>query len=315
LKYLEARVETVRDITDTVREFYFVSLDGAQLPSYTPGAHISVDVAGVGLRQYSLVHPWENGAGYTVATQREDAGRGGSRWMHEHLVAGAQISITAPRNNFPLVEDASLYLLIAGGIGLTPLLCMAMHLKRTGRNFMLMASARSWNRLPYRDQLQMLETEGYAEIAIDGGDPAKGLDIEGIMGKLPDTTHVYCCGPNPMMDRVLNAPTRLQKSQVHFEAFGAGAVQPEATQAEFDVSVGGKKIRVGTTESILSALGRNGFEVESSCGEGYCGTCLTRYTAGTPIHRDTVMSDEERCRYVAVCTARAQPGSTLVLEL
>ena len=292
MKHIDVQVNAIRDITSGVREFYFVSSDGSALPAYTPGAHINIEIPGIGPRHYSLVFPWEKGNGYTIAAQREDKGRGGSRWLHENLSVGTRISIGAPRNNFPLVDDASFYLLIAGGIGVTPLLCMAMHLQRAGRTFKLLASARTWDRLPYRQQLESLVVAEKAAIAIDGGDPAEGLNIESVMTGLADDVHVYCCGPNLMMERVRTAPTPLPSAHVHFEAFSAAPVQSPAPATEFDVAINGKIIHIAADESILTALTKNGIEVDSSCAEGYCGTCLTRYSAGSPIHRDTVMSDE-----------------------
>ena len=315
MKHQEMQVSAIRDVTETIREFHLVASDGSALAAYTPGAHISIDIPKIGTRHYSLVFPAQTGAPYVIATQREDNGRGGSRWMHENLQEGSRIAIGAPRNNFPLVDDAESYLLIAGGIGLTPLLCMAQHLRHAGRRFTLLASARSWERLPYRKELLALQAQGMASITIDGGDPGEGIDIERVMADLSGNTHVYCCGPNPMMQRVRRAETTLPPSHIHFEAFSAAPEARLVPAAEFDVQVDGKIIHIAANESILSALGRHGIEVDSSCGEGYCGSCLTRYTSGMPIHRDTVMSEDERCRYVAVCTARAQPGSTLVLDL
>ena len=306
-----------RILNSTTRELVLEASDSSQLPSYEAGAHIDIHLPGIGVRQYSLVRPFQAGEPYVIAVQREEGGRGGSRWIHQHLEVGATLEISAPRNHFPLVP-APKTLLIAGGIGITPLFCMAETCEREGRDHLLVVCSRSEETLVYYEDLLGPRRLGQVQFVLDGGDPARGLDIPALLRAQPQGTHVYCCGPSGLMAAVREAGRSIAGLSLHFEAFGADPTPLGMQEGEAFVvacRTSGLTIEIGPGESILDRLIEAGLDVDHSCREGYCGTCATRWLAGTPIHRDTCLGEVERDRYVAVCTARAVPGAALVLDL
>lgn len=310
-------VTTSRNLNSTARELVLEASDGAQLPAYEAGAHIDIHLPGIGARQYSLVRPFQAGEPYVVAVQREDAGRGGSRWIHQHLRVGETLEVSAPRNHFPL-RPAPRTLLVAGGIGITPLFCMAQTCERDGRPYHLVVCSRSEESLVYYEDLLGPRRHGRVQFVLDGGDPARRLDIPALLHAQPPGTHVYCCGPSGLMAAVREAGRSCEGLCLHFEAFGA---DPRATDGAddgaftVDCRASGLTLEIGPGESILDRLIAAGLDVDHSCREGYCGTCATRWLAGTPVHRDTCLGAPERDRYVAICTARAAPGAPLVLDL
>ncbi|WP_071000370.1 PDR/VanB family oxidoreductase [Methylobacterium sp. C1] len=312
------QVQRTRDLSAWVREYELFSLDGSILIPYEAGAHIDLHVPGIGNRQYSLVQMSRPGAPYVVAVQREDTGRGGSTWIHANLEVGGVVEAGGPRNHFPLL-DAPHTLLIAGGIGLTPLMCMAETCEALGRSWHLVVCGRDEGRLIFVEELLGPKNHGQARFVLDGGDPTKGLDIAALLAGQPAGTRVYCCGPDGLMGAVREAGKDLAGIEMHFESFGAAAA-PLADDADcgpFSVECvrSGVTVEVPDWKSVLDALLEAGIDVDHSCREGYCGTCLTRWSSGDPVHRDTCMTDAERARYVAVCTSRARTGSNLVLDL
>lgn len=313
------QVQRVRRLSDRVVEYELASPDGRALPAFGAGAHVELHVPGFGARHYSCVRPWCEAGPYVIAVQRESAGRGGSAWLHDHLDPGATVEISTPRNRFPLAKDTTPKVLIAGGIGITPLLCMARELDEAGLPFAFIVCARDQSQVVYSEDLQALEARGRVRLALTNGDPATRFDFAAHLADLAAPTQVYCCGPESLMASVRDAVAGQAGVTLHTESFGASTdvAAPIGDDGPFTVacSDSGTTVVVQPGQSILDALVAAGVDVDHSCREGYCGTCLTRYTGGTPIHRDVCLSDEERERYVAVCVARAQPAEPLVLEL
>lgn len=295
-----------------------IDIDDARfLVSYEAGAHIDIHIPEVGVRQYSLVRPYSPGEPYVVAVQAAPDGRGGSRWVHHHLHVGATVEIGGPRNHFPL-RPAERTLLIAGGIGLTPLICMADTCEREGRAYDLVVCSRREENVVYFEELLAPRRHGQVKFVLDDGDPSRGLDVASLLRAQQAGTHVYCCGPAGLMRAVSQIGTEIGGLSLHFEAFGAAPLaSSEAQDAPFTVSCAqsGVTVEIGPGDTILDGLLVAGLDVDHSCREGYCGTCLTRWLSGAPIHRDTCLGDVERSRYVAVCTARAEAGSVLVLDI
>lgn len=313
-----AQVAARRILNPSVHELVLDASDGSSLPLYEPGAHIDVHVPGIGARQYSLVRPYLADEPYVIAVQMVPEGRGGSRWIHEHLHVGATVEIGAPRNQFALQPGPGT-LLIAGGIGLTPLICMADACERAGRAYDLVVCSRTEASVVYFEELLAPRSHGQVQFVLDGGDPARGLDIPSLLRAQPPGTRVYCCGPLGLMAAVRAAGAAIGGLSLHFEAFGAGPSSPAPApdDAPFTVACAqsGLTLEIAPGETILERLLAAGLDADHSCREGYCGTCVTRWLSGAPIHRDTCLSEVERSRYVAVCTARAEAHSTLVLDL
>ena len=314
------QVQRVRMLSPNVNEYELALSDGGLPEPYAAGAHIDVFLPQHGARQYSLIRPWRQGAPLVIAVQRERNGRGGSGWIHEHLRTGAVVEIGQPRNLFALAPGNARRILIAGGIGLTPLLCMAQELLDRGDPFELLVCARDESRLIYADELLSAPLANHVRFVLDNGKPEHGLDARALLAAAAPGTQVYCCGPNSLMDAVRAAGSHGANLDLHFEAFGAMSNAPakaDVNQAPFEVAcrLSDITVQVEPDKSILDALLDAGVEVDHSCKEGWCGTCLTRWSEGTPIHRDTCLSEEDRGRYVAVCTARCGDGGRLVLDI
>lgn len=306
-----------RTLNSAVIELTIGVDDAVVLDPYEAGAHIDIHINEIGVRQYSLVRPYSPGEPYVVAVQLAPDGRGGSRWVHQHLHVGATVEIGKPRNHFPL-RPAERTLLIAGGIGLTPLICMADTCESEGRAYDLVVCSRREENIIYFEELLAPRRHGQVKFVLDDGDPSRGLDVASLLRAQPAGTHVYCCGPAGLMAAVSQQGKAIGGLSLHFEAFGAGPLpQSQAPDAPFTVScaTSGVTVEIAPGETILDGLLAAGVDVDHSCREGYCGTCLTRWLSGQPIHHDTCLGEVERSRYVAVCTARAEAGSVLVLDL
>jgi ferredoxin-NADP reductase len=298
-------------VTADVVELELAPVDG-DLPAWRPGAHVDLHL-GEGLtRQYSLCgDPAERGR-WRIAVQREPEGRGGSVHVHERLAVGDVVTVRGPRNNFALV-DAPAYLFVAGGIGITPFVPMLRELAERGADWRLVHLGRSSERLPYADRLAREHPDRvtvWASGALGRYDLARLLD-----GAAPGTA-VYCCGSERLVAAVEELGP-LRGLGVHVERF-APRPQAHGADAGFQVVLAetGRTVTVAAGESVLDAVNRAGASVPSTCREGTCGTCEVLVLAGTPEHRDSVLSPEERAsnRYVMTCVSRSlSPSLTLDL--
>ena len=316
-------------------EFELVAPDGTLLPRHTAGAHLPVEAPNGMRRNYSIVNPppapgadgATNGPDhYLIAVKREPngVGRGGSASMVDELAEGSTLMVGAPVDGFPLMHDARALLLIAGGIGITPILCMARTLLQrhefgdgTAPSFQLHYLARDAATAAYADEVAAMKQAGQdAHTHFDGGDPAAGFDLWPLLETPRAGTHVYCCGPKGLMDAVRDMTGHWNPSAIHFESFGVGdATQFEPNQAfQVRLARAGDIIPVAADESILDALRNHGHRVQSSCESGTCGTCRTVYLEGDVEHRDMVLVDEEKGEQLMVCVSRAR-GGELVLDL
>ncbi|SAL00536.1 ferredoxin-NADPH reductase [Caballeronia calidae] len=322
-KTLDVTLKSITSLAENINAFEFVSLDGNALPAFSAGSHVDVHLPGATIRQYSLCNSPNERHRYVVAVLRDPAGRGGSVAMHDTLRAGQKIVISPPRNHFALAEPARKHLFIAGGIGITPIMAMLAQVQRRGEVFHLYYCARTPERAAFLDRLTPLVEKGLVSLHFDEGDPKKGLDLASTLAKQGEGTHLYYCGPGPFMDAIEAASAHWLASTRHCERFSAsGAVAPSspvdgrAGDTPFDVELrrSGKRCTVQPGESIIEVLRAHDVAVDTSCCEGYCGTCMTRYLAGEPLHRDTVLDDEDREEFVMICCSRSK-SPTLVLDL
>ena len=289
------------------------------LPAFTAGAHIDVHLSGGLIRQYSLCNDPSERHFYQIAVLRESAGRGGSQAMHA-VKAGDRLAISTPRNNFPLAgPEANSHLLLAGGIGVTPMMAMIHELESRGADYRLRYCTRSLAKTAFLDRLNPRIKAGHVILHHDDGDPAKGLDLAGLLASFTPTQHVYICGPKGFMAAAKAATGHWPPHCVHFEHFSA--VEPTADESAWDakpfqikIKKTGKVIDVPAHISMVSALREAGHDVETSCEEGICGTCITRYVEGEPVHRDVVLSEDQRQSYVMICRARSK-SPLLVLDI
>jgi len=293
--------------------------DGGQLPAFSAGSHIDIHLAGGLRRQYSLCNAPAQRHRYVVAVLREPASRGGSRAMHA-LRPGDAVTLSGPRNNFPLAgREADFHLMLAGGIGVTPMMAMVAELKARKADFLLHYATRSRQKTAFLRRLRPLINEGKVVMYHDEGDPRRGLDIAARLADPAPGRHVYACGPQGFMEAVKASTTAWPPHAVHLEYFTSVAMTREeeawdAVPFKVKISSTGKLIDVPANCSIVRALREHGVEVDTSCEDGYCGTCITRYLEGDPMHRDSVLSASERKTHVMICRARSK-SAVLVLDV
>ena len=314
---LTVRVGRKREEAIDITSFRLVDPSGAPLPPFTPGAHIDIHVAPGLVRQYSLHNvPGPEGI-YEIAVKREPASKGGSAAMHA-LQEGDLLMVGEPRNNFPLDPAARHATLVAGGIGITPILGMARHLQEVGTPFTLHYFTRSVEHTAFLD---VLSAPDYADTlrlhhALEPDAVAAYLGRE--LREQPEGGHLYMCGPRPFMDLVHAAAVAWPPQTVHLEYFGADPLQLAGPQDSFEVTLArsGGTYLVPEGRSIVEVLAGYGVKVEVSCEQGICGTCLTHVVEGEPDHKDMFLTDDEKAAgdRMTLCVSRAK-SRTLVLDL
>jgi vanillate monooxygenase ferredoxin subunit len=314
---LRARVAETRDEAIDIRSFRLEPADGGAFPSFTPGSHIDVHLPNGLVRQYSLCTAPHDGSFYRIAVKREAQSRGGSHAMHGSVKVGDVLRISAPRNNFPLDEGAAHSVLLAGGIGITPLLSMALHLQQRGRSFELQYFSRSLAHTAFHDVLSahaLADKVGF-HYALEP-DAVRGYLRKHLWHHRPGS-HLYLCGPRPFMDLVeQTAAATWPPEAVHLEYFEADPAALAGPRDTFVVRLArtGTECVVRADQSIVEALAASGVYVETSCEQGVCGTCLTGVLGGTPDHRDVFMTDDEHAANdkMTPCVSRSKSD---VLEL
>jgi vanillate O-demethylase ferredoxin subunit len=315
----ELMVRVARRIVeaDDICSFELVPADGEALPAFSAGAHIDVHIAPSMIRQYSLSNDPSEINRYRIAVLREETSRGGSAAMHDRVQLGDVLRISHPRNLFPLA-DAPRSLLIAGGIGVTPILSMARTLHSQGRPFEMHYCARSASRMAFVDEIAA--SEFASSVVLHTSDvPEQKFDAQRVLSEHMDGTHLYVCGPAGFMDHVLATAKRLgwPDAQLHREHF-AGMANASATDGSFEVRVAstGLSFHVPAGKTVIEILAAHGVEVETSCEAGVCGTCLTRVLEGIPDHRDAFLTDAEHAandQFTPCCSRARSP--LLVLDL
>jgi vanillate monooxygenase ferredoxin subunit len=301
-----------------IAAFELARADGAPLPAFSAGSHIDVQVPGGLTRQYSLCNDSLEQHRYRIAVLRDAASRGGSVAMHDAVQEGDTLHISAPRNHFPL-HHGERSLLLAGGIGVTPLLCMAQRLASIGADFELHYCTRSPERTAFRHEIAASPFAGRVHFHFDDGPPAQKLQLDPLLATPGPGTHLYVCGPAGFIAHVTDfAKTRgWPTEQVHLEYFAA-APQDHSADGPFEVKIAssGRSYPVAAGQSVVQALREHGIEIMTSCEQGVCGTCITRVLDGVPDHRDLYFTDEEKAmndQFTPCCSRAASP--TLVLDL
>lgn len=301
-----------------IASFELVKPDGSALPGFSAGSHIDVQVPGGLTRQYSLCNDAAEQHRYRIAVLRDPGSRGGSVGMHDAVKEGDTLQISEPRNHFPLVH-AQRTLLLAGGIGVTPLLCMAQRLATSGADFTLHYCARSAERTAFRDEIAASAYAQRVQYHFDDGDAAQKLQLEQELAQPDAGTHLYVCGPTGFIDWVVKTADRLgwSKEQVHLEYFGAAAQDTTGDRAfQVKIASSGAVYEVPADQTVVNALQAHGIEILTSCEQGVCGTCITRVLQGECDHRDLYFTDEEKSKHdqFTPCCSRAK-SAVLVLDL
>ncbi|MGH7047570.1 MAG: PDR/VanB family oxidoreductase [Stellaceae bacterium] len=310
------RVRSITYLAEAINGYELVDPKGRDLPRFAAGAHIAVRLGHRVLRDYSLWNDPAERRRYCIAVLRELGGEG-SHLLHDTVRVGEPVEVSLPRNNFPLAEDAERHLFLAGGIGITPIMAMIAELRRRGADFLLHYCTRSPEATAFHEELDLSAAQGRVFFHHDGGDPARGLDIAALLREPQPATHLYYCGPAGMMAAAASAAAHWPAGTVHCEYFTGPAARPPQPLEEdrpFRVRLAsnGGEYEVPPGVTIIDVLRGHGIAVRSSCELGYCGTCLTRYRAGAPDHRDQILSAADRERYLLICCARAK---TPIIEL
>ncbi|WP_327249568.1 PDR/VanB family oxidoreductase [Streptomyces sp. NBC_01320] len=287
-------------------------LEGPDLPTWQPGAHLDLVLPSGLVRQYSLCGDPADPDTYTVATRLVEDGRGGSREVHAQLHEGEEIEIRGPRNRFPLVAEAPAYVFVAGGIGITPILPMLRAVAASGADWRLLYGGRTRASMPFLDEIEKLGTEG-RRVTLVPEDESGHPDAAAAVTGLAPGTAVYCCGPEPLMDAVTAALPA--DCTLHLERFTAAATSPAGSGAfEVELHRTGRTVRVAAGQSILAAVREELPYVSYSCEQGFCGTCQQRVLEGEIDHRDELLTDAERDDSMLICVSRCR-GERLVLDL
>lgn len=314
LHWLTLRIAAKRMLTDDICEITLADPSGAPLPPFTAGSHVTVETPGGARRRYSLANDPQDTDRYIIAVKREPEGRGGSASMVDDTEEGGDLRVAAPVNEFPL-EPAPRYLLIAGGIGITPILSMARQLARDGEaDFQLIYCTRSPEATAYLDVVSGPEFAGKVTLHHDEGDPEKAYDFWDLLAE-PDNRFVYCCGPASLMEEVKGVTGHWPAKAIHFEDFKpTEALRPDDKPFVVQLAKSGERIEVPAGRTILDALREAGHRTPSSCESGVCGTCKTRLISGEADHRDLVLRPDERDDWIMTCVSRAG-SQELVLDL
>jgi ferredoxin-NADP reductase len=310
---IEVRVKSITWEAPGINSYELVPLSQTQLPAFSAGAHIDVILPNGMTRQYSLHSSPEERHHYMITILHQPEGRGGSDALHTKTRAGNILSISEPRNHFKLVEGAARYVLVAGGIGVTPLIAMVAKLTQLKSDYVLHYCCRSRETAAFSNALEDLVASRHVVFHEDGGVPANGLNVAELFDQHQDGVQVYCCGPTGLMSAVRTATSRWPSGAVHFESFserstaGSRSIN-ETDAAEFEVELAstGRTLPVLHHQTILEALRAAGIDVDSSCEAGACGACKTRYLEGEPDHQDFVLSSAEQREYVMVCVSRSK---------
>ena len=314
-----ATVERVQQVASDVKAYDLVPGDDQAWPAFTAGAHIDVEMSDKLVRQYSLCNPQSESQRYRIAVRHDPNGKGGSDFMHTTIKPGDRIRIGTPRNNFPLHEERDDYVLIAGGIGVTPLLSMAYRLHEIGKSFELHQCARSAGALAFRDEHADLPFADSMHVWLDDTDYERRFDAASAIGKYRQGRALYVCGPSGFMSMVMSRARELGWPQ---EAMVSETFVPPRMDAsnnesfEVELARSGDVLNVGADEFLIDVLHANGHYVMCSCTQGICGSCMTPVLEGEPDHRDAIMTDDERAanNQMTVCVSRAK-SKRLVLDI
>jgi ferredoxin-NADP reductase len=309
---IDVRIEAIRYAAHDTNLYELVRLDGQPLPPYEPGAHIDLHLANGLVRQYSLINP-EQTERYTLGIKRDPASRGGSRHIHDELRVGRTLKISPPRNNFPLKEDAPHIILLAGGIGITPIWCMVQRLAKLGRSWQLYYACRSRADMAFLNSLEQLAG---SQFHFDDESGGRFLDIAAIVAQAPKDAHLYCCGPTPMLAAFEAATAGWPREQVHVEYFTPKQEPDKKGGFVVELARSGREFEIPAGKSILEVLLDAGIDCDYSCELGICGACEQRVISGVPEHRDAILTEEEQASNtkVMICCAGCK-SERLVLDL
>ena len=311
-RILTVRVDRIVRETPEIVSFELVHPRGGDLPGFDAGAHINVHLPGGFARPYSLARAPDSPSScqrYVIGVKREPLSRGGSASLHERVAVGDLLAVSTPRHTFPLQPQASHHLLVAGGIGLTPLLCMAQRLQAEGAAYTLAVFVRSPQHLAFADAVRALGPP--VQLHFDQPVEAAKIDLAALLAERRPNSHAYLCGPAGFMQAARAAAAHWPEDAVHLEYFAApDGLATDAHDEAFVLRLTerGIDVPVAADQTAVEALHRLGIDVPTSCEQGVCGTCVVALAGGQAEHRDYCLTPGERMRKVALCCSRAKGG-------
>ncbi|WP_322101920.1 PDR/VanB family oxidoreductase [Paraburkholderia sp. J41] len=313
---IPVKVVSIIDGAPDIKVFEFETVDGTTFPVFEPGSHVDLHITSSLIRQYSSCGRPDDRR-LRLAIKLEAESRGGSRHAHRELCVGDNLTVSQPRNNFEIAWSASHHILLAGGIGITPMLSMAYRMVKEHASFELHYFCRSAEHAVFADEI----TQAFGERAriYFANSDAVAETIEHVIATSRAGAHVYVCGPVGMIDLVAEKAGRLLPPEAfHHELFAARGEANDEADRPFNVVLArtGTTLTVPPGKSIAQVLRENGVDVPVSCEQGVCGTCLTGVIEGVPDHRDEVLSDTARasCSMIALCVSRSLTDE-LILDL
>lgn len=313
------RISHVEALTSSIRRIRLQAPDGAALPGFEPGAHIALQLPlrdAAASRRYSLISDGADPSGYEIAVKRNAQGRGGSAWLHDTLRVDDTLEVAAPVNEFAIAPDAAHHVLVAGGIGITPLCGIAARLRAAGASYELHYAGADAAGMAFRDELAQAHGQR-CHLYVTRGDGARRLHVAALVEthRARDDVHFHVCGPAALIDAVrLAASARgVARLRVHFESFGPAW---SATDGPVRVAMAdsGIELEVAPGTTLLDALEGAGAWIPSECRRGECGACITGYTGGRPIHRDNCLTEAQRQHSLCPCVSWASAGEVLTLQ-
>jgi ferredoxin-NADP reductase len=317
-RMLTLRVARITRQTPDILAFELAHPRGGTLPGYEAGAHVEVQMPGGFARPYSLACASARSEGrYLIGVKREPASAGGSASMHERVREGDLLCVSSPRNTFPLQRGARQHLLLAGGIGLTPMLAMAQSLLDSGEAFTLCVFARSAEHLPFAEALREPRLAPHVRLHLDDGTPEQKIDLRQLLAHHEAGTQLYMCGPGGFMAAARAAAHAWPEDSIHAEFFAAPAGDDAAVAGKaFTLALtrSGIHVPVAADQSAVEALHDMGIIIPVSCEQGLCGTCVVDGQGDEAEHRDHCLTTAERQQRIALCCSRAR-GDTLSVHL
>lgn len=314
---VEVRVAAIHEEAEGIRSFELLPAQGRALPPFKAGAHIDVHLNDKLVRQYSLCSDPSDLSRYQIGVLHDPQGRGGSRAVHD-LKEGDTVFIGMPRNQFELADDGS-SVLVAGGIGITPILSMAHSLVAAGRPFTLHYAARTRPRTAFKARLDEPCFAPFVSYYWSEEADSRKMDLGQLLSAPAADAHLYVCGPRSFMDAAIQAAKQegWPEERIHYEFFAGDAMRLDSDGA-FSVKLAssGRTIKIAADKSVVEALAEAGVEIPTSCEQGICGTCLTGVLGGEPDHRDVFLTPEERAlndKFLPCCSR--SKSSLLVLDL
>ena len=308
-------VSSIHDEAKHIKTFELVDKESAELQAFSAGSHIEIELPDNLRRHYSLCNNPSETHRYLIAVLQEQESRGGSQSLHYGVKEGDLLEVSMPKNNFPLDQRGMHFILIAGGIGITPLLSMAYKLKTLRKPFELHMCARSHENAPFKKELEGFGGLAKTHMHISDGDPSRRLDVSSLLKQPLSESLVYCCGPQSLMDAVGQATSDWSAKKIHFETFTPRTLDGSDLPFHIKIASTGQSFHVNSTTTILEALHQNGIRRPFSCEVGLCRTCVTGYQAGDVEHLDQdALSNEERKGYLTICVSRCT-SDELILDL